>query len=212
MKLLLIHSDYIEYEVKDKAISNPEVTSIKKDRLDEALTVFIAVEKNDEKSPNQTKIVISSPSNKSYVPKIACPIIVFAFFLFFITQVIRVFQDFIFTIGSGVSVVGLAFTSLVSIIFLSRFVIVAENDKVLVGREFWKFNRFTTIAKYQITNIRWDIQGPKPEHYPSLIVETSFQKHQFQPLRISITQSKPRPELQQFLDSFLQELNDVIMK
>jgi threonyl-tRNA synthetase len=54
MKLLLIHSDYIEYEVKDKAISNPEETSILKDRLDEALTVFIAVEKNDEKSPHQT--------------------------------------------------------------------------------------------------------------------------------------------------------------
>jgi threonyl-tRNA synthetase len=51
MKLLLIHSDFIEYEVKEKAISHPEETKTTKDRLDEALTVFIAVEKVDEKSP-----------------------------------------------------------------------------------------------------------------------------------------------------------------
>ena len=53
MKLLLIHSDFIEYEVKEKAIPHPEDTNITKDRLDEALTVFIAVEKVDEKSPSQ---------------------------------------------------------------------------------------------------------------------------------------------------------------
>jgi threonyl-tRNA synthetase len=51
MKLLLIHSDFIEYEVKEKAIPHPEETKTTKDRLDEALTVFIAVEKVDEKSP-----------------------------------------------------------------------------------------------------------------------------------------------------------------
>ncbi len=33
MKLLLIHSDYIEYEVKDKAIKTPEETKIKSDRF-----------------------------------------------------------------------------------------------------------------------------------------------------------------------------------
>ena len=53
MKLLLIHSDFIEYEVKEKAIPHPEETKTTKDRLDEALTVFIAVEKVDEKSPTQ---------------------------------------------------------------------------------------------------------------------------------------------------------------
>jgi threonyl-tRNA synthetase len=53
MKLLLIHSDFIEYEVKEKAIPHPEETSTTKDRLDEALTVFIAVEKVDEKAPLQ---------------------------------------------------------------------------------------------------------------------------------------------------------------
>ncbi len=50
MKLLLIHSDYIEYEVKDKAIKTPEEIDKKIDRFDEALTVFTAVEKVDEKS------------------------------------------------------------------------------------------------------------------------------------------------------------------
>jgi threonyl-tRNA synthetase len=54
MKLLLIHSDFIEYEVKDKAIKQPEETDIKKGRLDEALTAFTAVEKVDEKSPGQS--------------------------------------------------------------------------------------------------------------------------------------------------------------
>lgn len=53
MKLLLIHSDYIEYEVKDKAIKTPEDTDKKHDRFEEALTVFTAVEKVDEKSPKQ---------------------------------------------------------------------------------------------------------------------------------------------------------------
>jgi threonyl-tRNA synthetase len=53
MKLLLIHSDFIEYEVKEKAIPHPEDTKTTKDRLDEALTVFIAVEKVDENAPLQ---------------------------------------------------------------------------------------------------------------------------------------------------------------
>jgi threonyl-tRNA synthetase len=53
MKLLLIHSDFIEYEVKEKAIPHPEEIKTTKDRFDEALTVFIAVEKIDEKSPVQ---------------------------------------------------------------------------------------------------------------------------------------------------------------
>ncbi len=53
MRLLLIHSDFIEYEVKDKAIKNPEETDKKADRFEEALTVFTAVEKVDEKSPGK---------------------------------------------------------------------------------------------------------------------------------------------------------------
>jgi threonyl-tRNA synthetase len=65
MKLLLIHSDYIEYEVKNKAISNPEEIKLSKDRLEEALTVFIAIEKIDEKSPNQTVIDASNEIEKT---------------------------------------------------------------------------------------------------------------------------------------------------
>jgi len=53
MKLLLIHSDYIEYEVKTKAIKTPEDTTKKHDRFEEALTVFTAVEKIDEKGSSQ---------------------------------------------------------------------------------------------------------------------------------------------------------------
>jgi len=164
-------------------------------------------------SPYQTKIVINSPIHKSYVPRIISPIIVIAFFLFFITELIAFFQhNFTFTISLAISAIGVVFTTLVCIILLSRFVIVAENEKIQVGRGFWKFTRVTTISKHQITDIRWDIRGHRPEYYLFLIIETSFTKHQFQPLGISITDSKPRPELQQFLDSFLQELNDVLMQ
>ena len=56
MKLLLIHSDYIEYEVKDKAIKTPEETKVKTDRFEEALTAFTAIEKVDEKSPKKAVI------------------------------------------------------------------------------------------------------------------------------------------------------------
>jgi len=74
MKLLLIHSDYIEYEVKDKAIKKPEETDKKRDRLEEALTVFIAVEKIDEKasdkSVKQTVSEIEKTSGKLNVKNI----------------------------------------------------------------------------------------------------------------------------------------------
>lgn len=52
MQILLIHSDHIEYEVKKKT---PVAETIEEDMrqgsLDEALTVFIAVEKADESDP-----------------------------------------------------------------------------------------------------------------------------------------------------------------
>src|SRR5512137_2117166 len=47
MRLLLIHSDYIEYEVKKKT-KMAEECSVLTDREDEALTVFCAVESIDE--------------------------------------------------------------------------------------------------------------------------------------------------------------------
>jgi threonyl-tRNA synthetase len=51
MQLLLIHSDYIEYEVKKSTPVAEEIEdSFKTGRLEEALTAFIAVEKIDESS------------------------------------------------------------------------------------------------------------------------------------------------------------------
>ena len=65
MKLLLIHSDFIEYEVKDKAIKNPEETDVKSGRLEEALTAFTAVEKIDEKSPKKAVLQAVSEIQKT---------------------------------------------------------------------------------------------------------------------------------------------------
>lgn len=49
MQLLLIHSDYIEYEVKKSTpVAEKIEESFRSGRLDEALTAFIAVEKIDE--------------------------------------------------------------------------------------------------------------------------------------------------------------------
>ena len=65
MKLLLIHSDYIEYEVKDKAIKKPEEIDKKSDRFEEALTAFTAVEKVDEKSPRQAVLDATAEIEKT---------------------------------------------------------------------------------------------------------------------------------------------------
>src|SRR3972149_5810804 len=49
MQILLIHSDYIEYETKKSTpVAEKIEESNKKGRMEEALTVFLAVEKNDE--------------------------------------------------------------------------------------------------------------------------------------------------------------------
>ncbi|MDV0447100.1 hypothetical protein MsAg5_09740 [Methanosarcinaceae archaeon Ag5] len=53
MQMLLIHSDYIEYETKKKTKIAEEIgDDMKAGRLEEALTAFIAVEKCDEANPN----------------------------------------------------------------------------------------------------------------------------------------------------------------
>jgi threonyl-tRNA synthetase len=52
MQLLLIHSDYIEYEVKKSTpVAEQIEDSFRKGRLDEALTAFMAVESTDEANP-----------------------------------------------------------------------------------------------------------------------------------------------------------------
>ncbi len=53
MQLLLIHSDFIEFEAKRPTKMAEEVVeSAKKGRLEEALCAFIAVEKFDEDDPD----------------------------------------------------------------------------------------------------------------------------------------------------------------
>ncbi len=53
MQLLLIHSDYIEYEVKKSThVAEKIEESLNHGRLEEALTVFIAVESVDEPNPD----------------------------------------------------------------------------------------------------------------------------------------------------------------
>lgn len=50
MQLLFIHSDYIEYEAKEKTrVAEPISESRRNERVEEALVIFIAVEREDEK-------------------------------------------------------------------------------------------------------------------------------------------------------------------
>ena len=59
MQILLIHSDHIEYQVKKKTpVAETIEEDMKHGSLDEALTVFIAVEKTDESNPE--KAVVST--------------------------------------------------------------------------------------------------------------------------------------------------------
>lgn len=51
MQILLIHSDYIEYETKKSTpVAEKIEEGLRKGRMEEALTVFLAVEKNDEEN------------------------------------------------------------------------------------------------------------------------------------------------------------------
>ncbi|MBN2330310.1 MAG: threonine--tRNA ligase [Candidatus Aenigmarchaeota archaeon] len=52
MKILLIHSDFIKYEPKKKAIKDAEDTKKGPVRVNEALVVFSSVEKSDESKPS----------------------------------------------------------------------------------------------------------------------------------------------------------------
>ena len=51
MKLLALHSDFIEFEAKKKAIKDPEEIKEKKQRIEPALVVFMSIEKRDEADP-----------------------------------------------------------------------------------------------------------------------------------------------------------------
>ena len=51
MKILALHSDFIEFEAKKKAIKDPEELKNKKEKVDECLVVLTSVEKRDETHP-----------------------------------------------------------------------------------------------------------------------------------------------------------------
>ncbi|CAB3289130.1 Threonine--tRNA ligase [Methanocaldococcus lauensis] len=55
MKMLLIHSDYLEFEAKQKTKIAEETENLK-GKLDECLACFIAVEREDENNPKGTAI------------------------------------------------------------------------------------------------------------------------------------------------------------
>ena len=68
MKILFIHADYIEYEIKEKAIENAEEVENKKDKMEEALVAFISVEDEDEwhgKAVEEIKNVASVLNTKN---------------------------------------------------------------------------------------------------------------------------------------------------
>jgi|TARA_B100001971_G_C18234058_1_gene565902 threonyl-tRNA synthetase len=54
MKLLALHSDFIEFEAKKKAIKEPEPLKQKKEKIEQSLVVFMSVEEKDEINPNNT--------------------------------------------------------------------------------------------------------------------------------------------------------------
>lgn len=64
MKILLIHSDFIEYEVKEKAIEQAEKLEKKSDKIEECLVVFVSVEKYDEKNVEQVVEILFDEIDK----------------------------------------------------------------------------------------------------------------------------------------------------
>jgi threonyl-tRNA synthetase len=52
MKILALHSDFVEFEPKKEAIKNAEKVEKKRQRYEECLVVFSAVEKPDEENPD----------------------------------------------------------------------------------------------------------------------------------------------------------------
>ena len=51
MRILTLHSDFIEFEAKKKAIKDPEPLKKKSEKVKECLVVFVSVEKKDEANP-----------------------------------------------------------------------------------------------------------------------------------------------------------------
>ncbi len=55
MKILLLHSDFVEFEPKTKALKSAEEVVKERKRVEDCLVVFIAVEKRDEKNNRSAK-------------------------------------------------------------------------------------------------------------------------------------------------------------
>jgi len=54
MRILALHSDFIEFEAKKKAIKEPEPLKQKKEKIESCLVIFMSVEERDEKNPENT--------------------------------------------------------------------------------------------------------------------------------------------------------------
>ena len=52
MKILALHSNFIEFEAKKKGIKEPEELKNKKEKISDCLVVFMSVEERDEKNLN----------------------------------------------------------------------------------------------------------------------------------------------------------------
>ncbi|MBD3164353.1 threonine--tRNA ligase [Candidatus Woesearchaeota archaeon] len=52
MKILALHSDFIEFEAKRKAVKEPEKLKKKHEKIGESLVIFMSVEKKDECNPD----------------------------------------------------------------------------------------------------------------------------------------------------------------
>jgi len=64
VKILTIHSDYLEFEPKKKAIPSAEEWTTGKKRIEECLVVFTAVEKGDEKDSEQASRNLANEAKK----------------------------------------------------------------------------------------------------------------------------------------------------
>ena len=171
---------------------------------------------------NQTKLIILSPTH-TRGPKIIAIGLIIGFSTFFGISLIEFIQaeqgardrDWelfsLLVLGFGV-----CFCVFASIIFFAQFTVIFGQEAIIVGHRFWNIHRSKTIQKQQIITIHWNIKETSGENFIYLIIETFNQTYRFQPLGITITKPQPAPELQQFLDDFLQviqhELSDLNIK
>jgi len=64
MRVLFIHSDYIEFEAKSKAMKDAEEIEKKKERFEECLVAFISVEEGDSGIVKKASMEIDDVATK----------------------------------------------------------------------------------------------------------------------------------------------------